>query len=79
MLPNVHFEKAFRKTFFFIILQNIYDALASLRQSYVDFVWPEYFWNPTNRRLNTYIKAIQSNEFVGVNAHHEQMVTHVTV
>lgn len=24
--------------FFFIILQNIYDALASLRQSYVDFV-----------------------------------------
>lgn len=40
MLPNVHFEKAFRKTFFFffIILQNIYDALASLRQSYVDFV-----------------------------------------
>lgn len=40
MLPNVHFEKAFRKTFFFF--KSSYKIFmmrwGSLRQSYVDFV-----------------------------------------
>ncbi len=44
MLPNVHFEKKKKpdENRVFIIIQNIYDAPASLPQSYVDFVKPEY-------------------------------------
>ncbi len=43
MLPNVHFKKeSLKKIRVFIIIQNIYDAPASLPQSYVDFFKPEY-------------------------------------
>ncbi len=43
MLPNVHLKKeSLKKIRVFIIIQNIYDAPASLPQSYVDFFKPEY-------------------------------------
>lgn len=42
MLPNVHFEKKKPDENRVFIIQNIYDAPASLPQSYVDFVKPEY-------------------------------------